>query len=198
MNNYVDSEEKSEEINQYTSCINLQPISHKMRHSIDSASSQSACESIHISSSSSNSSSVNSFGVKKISMKTKEITDMVSNRLTAFVFMSQKCCSQSAFNSSVLNELESLKISLNDTLIACDDSSNQILVKSILEQILNLQKEFKSLHLRLYETQSEILNTETEELNLKEQMNTIESNINNFIIETQENKFKAGCSCLVF
>ena len=198
MNNYVDSEEKSEEINQYTSCINLQPISHKMRHSIDSASSQSACESIHISSSSSNSSSVNSFGVKKISMKTKEITDMVSNRLTAFVFMSQKCCSQSAFNSSVLNELESLKISLNDTLIACDDSSNQILVKSILEQILNLQKEFKSLHLRLYETQSEILNTETEELNLKEQMNTIESNINNFIIETQENKFKAGCCCLVF
>ena len=114
--------------------------------------------------------------------------------------MSQKCYEEGIFNPSLVDELEILKKSINDTLSAYNEDENgpeKILLKHILDQILQLQKEFHSLETKLTETQTEIRYTETEEIYLKEQMGNIEKNINKFVMETQEREFK-GCSCLVF
>jgi hypothetical protein len=172
-------------------------IQHQIKASMDSIYSASAVESISFSSSNSN--SADSVDVQKVSSKTKEISEMVTSRLTAFLYISQKCYEEGSFSNEAQEELNDLKKSLDKTLSQCkenDDKTNEIFAKNVLDQILGLEREFFFLKSRLTKTEAEIKSTEEEEMQLKQQMHTVEGNIGKFIMETHETS-NPSCKCIL-
>ena len=170
---------------------------HKIKSSLESLYSSAIAESFSLSSSYKESSS-ESIEIEKVVKKTSEIKEMITARLTAFMYMSKLCIDEESFIQGN-NELEEIKKSLDCALKSCieeQDKTNEIFVKGILEKISLLQKEFFRLRVKLLETQEEIRNTEEEELELKDKMNKVEGNINRFIIETRE-EHQPSCNCLL-
>ena len=170
---------------------------HKIKSSLESLYSSALAESFSLSSSYKGSSS-ESIDVEKVVKKTSEIKEMITARLTAFMYMSKLCIDEESFIHGY-NELEEIKKTLDCALKSCieeQDKTNEIFVKGILERISQLQKEFFRLRAKLLETQEEIRNTEEEEVELKDKMNKVEGNINRFIIETRE-EGQASCNCLL-
>jgi hypothetical protein len=175
----------------------LQAVYHNFKVSMDSIYSQSFNETFSISNAESRS-SVDSVEVQKVVAKNKEITEIVTSRLTAFLFMSKKIYGENGFIP--IQEFENIKKSLSETLSICrenEDKESEIFVKGVLDQIMNLQKELNALSLKLQETQVEIKYTETEETELKEHMNAMETNISRFVLESQDSK-SIKCQCEVF
>lgn len=171
---------------------------HRIKASIESIYSNSHMDSFSFDNI--NDSLANSSEAEKVSKKTKEITDMVTGRLTAFLFMSKLCYDMGEIDMRANDELESLKKSLNEDLEFCKencDKPNEILVKSLFEEVLNLQTEYENLQNKLIVTREEIKYTEEEEEDLKEQLMFAEKNLNNFIIDTKESK-TVSCNCALF
>lgn len=175
-------------------------MQHQIKVSIDSISSASASESLSLSCSDCD--SADSEDIQRVSAKTKEIKEMVSNRLNAFLHMSQKCCEENIFINEYPEEAETLKKSLDNSLSQCrenNDKTNEIVVKSMFEQIFLLDREYKILKSKLSETASEMKGTDEEETQLKGQMQTVEGNISKFLMETQENNEGGNsCQCIIY
>lgn len=175
-------------------------IQHQIKASMSSISSASAVESISLSCSDCD--SADSEDIQRVSAKTREIKEMVSNRLNAFLYMSQKCCEENIFINEYLEEAETLKKSLDNTLSQCrenNDKTNEIIVKSMFEQIFLLDREYKMLKNKLSETSSEMKDTDEEETQLKGQMQVVEGNISKFLMETQENnEGGSSCQCIIY
>jgi hypothetical protein len=170
---------------------------HKIKASVESLYSSVLAESFSLSSSYKESSS-ESVDVDRVLKKSSEIKEMVTARLTAFMYMSKLCLDEENFVQGN-RELEKIKKSLDITLKSCieeQDKTNEIFIKGILEKISQLQKEFSKLQMKLLETQEEIRNTEEEEVELKDKMLKVEGNINRFIIETKEEN-QVSCNCLL-
>ncbi|OMJ68060.1 hypothetical protein SteCoe_34604 [Stentor coeruleus] len=173
-------------------------ISRHKISSIESLYSAGAIESFSISSCNGN--SADSEAVKKVVLKNKEITDMVSSRLTAFLYMSHKCYEEGSFSSEAEEEIKDLKKSLDLKLEQYkenQDKNNEVLVKGVLEQIYSLEKEFVIMKKRLLDTETAIKLTEEEKMQLKKQMSMVEDTANKFICESHENAPGGLCNCVV-
>ena len=128
------------------------------------------------------------------------MNEMISNKLTAFLFISKKTYEESFSPKNFNLELKVLKDSVNETLEVCrerDDKDNEVLAKSLLDQIINLQKEKNCLQSKLMQTEADVKNTEEEETDLKGHLKYLEEDIHKFIIDTHENR-KSTCACLIF
>ena len=176
----------------------LNVISHEIKLSIDSVNTDGKEESVSISSCHS-SMSEDSEEIHRISDKTKQITELVNSRLTAFLFMSQKCYEEGIGHPTGNDELEGLKQILCEALdnySSNDYKKEEILVKHIFEQIICLQKEYNYMQDRLINTQAEIKETEEEENRLKEEIGYIEKNIKKFIADSHQIS-SSNCNCLI-
>lgn len=167
----------------------LKKEKHQSKTSFDSIYSSEYLENFSLSSSSFQDSD-DSENVESIVKKNQQIKEIVTNRLTVFLYMSQKWYED--------DEVKEFRKSVDKTISFCSGTDEQggIFVKSVLEQITQLQREYERLEGKLHEAKDEILNTETEEEELKEQMNIVEHNVNRFIIETRE-KNNTTCQCLL-
>ena len=166
---------------------------HQSKTSFDSLYSSEYLESFSLSSSSLLDSD-KSVNVEQITKKTQEIREIVTNRLTVFLYMSQKWCEG--------DEVEEFKKSVNKTISFCSEKEeegeaegNMCFVKSVLGQITQLQREYERLEKKLNETKDEVLNTEEEKEELRQQMEVVEHDVSNFIVESKE-KNSTVCQCL--
>lgn len=146
------------------------------------------------SSSISNQNSSESVDVEKIMKKTKEIKEQIANRLSAFIQMSEKCCQEDEEELNV-GKIEDFKNSCEKIATKGYENPDEVELRNIIEQISELQKEFKVLEKRLWNAKDEILNVEQEEKDLKNHMDAIERNLSRFIIETSEKK--SSCDCVL-
>lgn len=146
------------------------------------------------SSSESNRNSSESVDVDKIMKKTKEIKDHIASRLSAFMQMSEKCCVEDEEELNV-GKVEDFKKSCIDSVTKGNENPDEVELRNIIEQISDLQKEFKVLEKRLWNAKDEIVNVEQEEKDLKSHMDTIERNLGRFIIETSGKK--SSCDCVL-
>jgi septal ring factor EnvC (AmiA/AmiB activator) len=140
-------------------------------------------------------SSDESVNVEKVSCKTKELQDLINSRLTAFLYMSKRLCEQDEVNHEVRN----FRKSLDRTLSYCFESQekgSEVYVKNVVDQIVQLQKEYLELQVMLGNTRDEIRHNEEEIEELKVQQGSIESNISRIIEETQEKNYTT-CQCSV-
>lgn len=169
--------------------IDAKPARHESKVSFDSLYSSDYLESFSLSTSSLLDSE-DSLKVDQITKKTQEIKEIVTNRLTVFLYMSQKWQED--------DEVKEFKKSLNRTLSFCSENEGQgdlLYVKSVLGQITQLQRVYEGLEKKLNETKDEILFTEEEEEKLKQEMNVVEQNVSRFIVEANE-KNSTVCQCL--
>lgn len=168
---------------------NIKKEKHQSRTSFDSIYSSEYLENFSLSSSSFQDSD-ESDNVENIVKKNQQIKEIITNRLTVFLYMSQKWYED--------DEVKEFRKSVDKTISFCSGTDEQggVFVKSVLDQIGRLQKEYEKLEEKLHEAKDEILNTEEEEEELKEQMNIVEQNVNRFIIETRE-KNNTTCQCLL-
>ncbi|OMJ73896.1 hypothetical protein SteCoe_27313 [Stentor coeruleus] len=175
-------------------------VHHQIKPSMDSISSVSEDESLSLSSIDCD--SADSEDIQKVSAKTKEIKEMISNRLNTFLYMSQKCCEENIFINESPEEAKSLKKSLDNNISQSrenNDKTDGIAVKSMLEQILVLDQEYKFLKGKLSKAESEVKDTNEEETQLKGQIQDIEENISKFLMETQEsNESGRSCQCIIY
>lgn len=186
--------ENPEEVKKDTKSRNSR---HKIS-SIESLYSAGVIESFSLSSCNGN--SADSEAVKKLVVKNKEITELVSSRLTAFLYMSHRCYEEGSFSSEAEEEIKELKKSLDLTLEQCkenQDKDSEVLVKGVLEQIYSLEKEFFIMKKRLVDTEKAIKLTEEEKMQLKKQMRIVEENANRFIYESHENTPRTLCNCIL-
>ena len=166
---------------------------------IDGYSESLSEESISVSSNHS-SVSADSEEIQIVMQKTSKITEMVEKKLKAFISISQKCYDEGLYYLEENEELELLKESINETANECkkiEDNENQIIAKTVLDQILSLYKELNHLQLKLVSSRAEIWETEEEERTLKCEIGLIEQNVKKFMFEVREAE-NQSCHCTVF
>ncbi|OMJ92175.1 hypothetical protein SteCoe_5167 [Stentor coeruleus] len=166
-----------------------------IKASLNSISSDSIVESLSLSSIDRD--SADSEDIKRVSGLTKEIKESVSNRLNAFLCMSQKCCEENIFINEYPEEAETLRKSLIHTLSQCkenNDKTNEIVKACLSKYLFLLDREYKLLKSKLSETTSEMKDIDEEETQLNKQIQVVEGNISKFLMETQENNESGSVS----
>ena len=139
-------------------------------------------------------SSADSEEVEEIIIKTKKLSEYLTDRLSALNYFSKIITSDSNLLSTSENE-ESLRSS--------EQPSNKIdeadleNIKSLLETILTLKKSHEKALENLKNEQSELKSIDQEFFTLKNKLNDIEVQLSECILERNE-QISSSCKCLVF
>jgi hypothetical protein len=114
---------------------------------------------------------------------------------------------QSNRTSIILNELDNLKRNIAEVLEESrsrsmmssfmDDQTDARELKEVYEQISRIQDEISQANNKLIESEQEILRTDRENFNLKEQLKSLEVNLNHVLITEEEEFKKPSCGCVL-
>lgn len=78
-----------------------------------------------------------------------------------------------------------------------DDQTDARELKEVYEQISRIQDEISQANNKLIESEQEILRTDRENFNLKEQLKSLEVNLNHVLITEEEEFRKPSCGCVL-